>query len=170
MPIPAAVGAFAIVPCNDLLGAVLFWERLGFVRTGGDANYIILTGWECEVHLTQAGTGPWSVPTEHNPVGVFIRTPEVESIAARVDDLIIRPRRGNTPMFKRTRMWRDRSRLMLHLSRSGSGTHPNSGAQQIQRHHHRCGPERDRRAGSRSAGWASEKSRELDQRVSTALR
>jgi hypothetical protein len=91
MPIPATVGAFAIVPCNDLLGAVPFWERLGFARTVGDANYIILTGWECEVHLTQAGTGPWSVPTEHNPFGVFIRTPEVKSIAARVDDLIIRP-------------------------------------------------------------------------------
>ena len=91
MPIPATVGAFAIVPCNDLLAAVPFWERLGFARTGGDANYVILTGWECEVHLTQAGDGPWHVPADHNPFGVFIRTPEVESIAARVDDLIIRP-------------------------------------------------------------------------------
>ncbi|MDH2348509.1 MULTISPECIES: hypothetical protein [unclassified Bradyrhizobium] len=27
----------------------------------------------------------------HNPFGVFIRTPNVEVIAARVDDLIIRP-------------------------------------------------------------------------------
>ena len=92
MPIPATVGAFAIVPCNDLLAAVPFWERLGFARTAGDANYVILTGWECEVHLTQAGDGPWRVPADHNPFGVFIRTPEVESIAARVDDLIIRPR------------------------------------------------------------------------------
>jgi len=52
--------------------AIPFWERLGFARTGGDANYIILTGWECEVHLTQAGAGPWSVPSEHNPFGIFI--------------------------------------------------------------------------------------------------
>jgi hypothetical protein len=44
MPIPATVGAFAIVPCNDLPAAVPFWERLGFVRTGGEATYVIMTG------------------------------------------------------------------------------------------------------------------------------
>ncbi len=91
MPIPATVGAFAIVPSNDLPVAVSFWKRLGFDSTGGDAQYIILTGWSCEVHLIQAGDGPWRVPEEHNPFGVFIRTPEVDKIAARVDDLIIRP-------------------------------------------------------------------------------
>ena len=85
-----SVGAFAIVPSNDLPTAVNFWERLGFSRTGGADNYPIMTGWGCEVHLTQAGADPWSVP-EHNPFGVFIRTPEVDAIAARVDDLIIRP-------------------------------------------------------------------------------
>jgi hypothetical protein len=84
------VGAFAIVPSNNLSTAILFWERLGFARTGGDANYLIMTGWGCEVHLTQAGTGPWRVP-ETNPFGVFIRTPSVDAIAAQVDDLIIRP-------------------------------------------------------------------------------
>ena len=47
--------------------------------------------WGCEVHLTQAGTGPWRVSEENNPFGVFIRTPDVDAIAARVDDLIIRP-------------------------------------------------------------------------------
>lgn len=91
MPIPATVGAFAIVPSNDLAAAVPFWERLGFSRTGGDTQYVIMTGWGCEVHLTQAGEGPWRVPSEHNPFGVFIRTPDVEAIAARVDDLVIRP-------------------------------------------------------------------------------
>lgn len=90
MTIPATVGAFAIVPCNDMHGALPFWERLGFARTGGDDNYMILTGWDCEVQLTQAGKAPWNVP-EHNPFGVFIRTPEVDAIAALVDDLIIRP-------------------------------------------------------------------------------
>jgi hypothetical protein len=50
-----------------------------------------MTGWGCELHLTQAGPGPWRVPDEHNPFGVFIRTPHVDEIAARVDDLIIRP-------------------------------------------------------------------------------
>jgi hypothetical protein len=91
MPIPATVGAFAIVPCNDLTAAIPFWERLGFARTGGDGQYAIMTGWDCEVHLTQAGDGLWAVPTEHNPFGVFIRTPRVDEFAALVDDLIIRP-------------------------------------------------------------------------------
>jgi hypothetical protein len=91
MPDIPQVGAFAIVPSNDLIAAAPFWERLGFFRTGGDANYLIVTGWGCEVHLVQAGRGPWRVPAEHNPFGLFIRTPDVEAIAARVDDLIIRP-------------------------------------------------------------------------------
>jgi hypothetical protein len=91
MPIPDTVGAFAIVLSNDLNAAIPFWERMGFARTGGDSNYIIMTGWDCEVHLTQAGSGPWPVPKSNNPFGVFIRTPNVGAIAARVDDLIIRP-------------------------------------------------------------------------------
>ena len=90
MPETPHVGAFAIVPCNDLAAAQPFWARLGFARTGGDDGYVILRGWGCEVHLTQASDGPWRVP-EHNPFGIFIRTPEVEAIAARVDDLVIRP-------------------------------------------------------------------------------
>jgi len=84
MPIPETVGAFAIVPHNELSAAIPFWERLGFARAGGDSAYVIMTGWGCEVHLTQAGSGPWRVPEEHNPFGLFIRTPEVDAIAARV--------------------------------------------------------------------------------------
>lgn len=90
MPETPAVGALAIVPSNNLAAAIPFWERLGFQRSGGAPDYVIMSGWGCEVHLTQAGRGEWSVP-EHNPFGVFIRTPDVEAIAARVDDLIIRP-------------------------------------------------------------------------------
>ena len=44
MPIPDTVGAFAIVLSNDLKVAIPFWERMGFARTGGDSNYIIMTG------------------------------------------------------------------------------------------------------------------------------
>ena len=84
-----SVGAFAIVPCNDLPAALPFWERMGFTRTGGEDAYMILTGWGCEVHLTPTSEG-WRVP-DNNPFGVFIRTPDVDAIAARVDDLIIRP-------------------------------------------------------------------------------
>ena len=85
-----SVGAFAIIPSNDLTAAIQFWERLGFARAGGNSNYVILTGWSCEIHLTQAGSGPWRVQ-ENNPFGVFIRTPDVAAIASRVEDLIIRP-------------------------------------------------------------------------------
>jgi hypothetical protein len=91
MSAPTTIGAFAIVPSNDLAAAVPFWKRLGFLRTGGDANYIIMTGCGCEVHLTQAGSGLWRVPESNNPFGVYIRTPDVDTIAARVEDLIIRP-------------------------------------------------------------------------------
>jgi hypothetical protein len=42
MPIPntvgAFVGAFAIVPSNDLTAAIPFWERLGFECTGETAT------------------------------------------------------------------------------------------------------------------------------------
>ena len=86
-----APGAFAIVPSNDLSAAVAFWERMGFARAGSAGQYVIMTGWGCEVHVTQAGGGDWAVPSEHNPFGVFIRTPDVAAIAARVDDLVIRP-------------------------------------------------------------------------------
>jgi hypothetical protein len=89
MPTPNTVGAFAIVPSNDLTAAILFGSV--YARTGGDSNYVIMTDWGCEVHLTQAGTGPWRVPENNNPFGIFIRTPDVDAIAARVDDLIIRP-------------------------------------------------------------------------------
>lgn len=34
-PIPASVGAFAIMPVNDLPSAVSFWKRLGFDQAGG---------------------------------------------------------------------------------------------------------------------------------------
>jgi len=83
-------GAFAIVPCNDIEAAMPFWEQMGFARTGGDANYFILTGWDCEVHLRRGDPPPWDVP-ENNPFGVFIRTPHVDEIARLMDDYVARP-------------------------------------------------------------------------------
>jgi hypothetical protein len=83
-------GAFAIVPCNDLDAALPFWEQMGFARTGGDANYVILTGWDCEVHLRRGDPPPWDVP-ENNPFGVFIRTPHVDEIARLMEDRVARP-------------------------------------------------------------------------------
>lgn len=91
MNVPAT-GAFAIVPSNDLAAARTWWERLGFGQTNTAPDYLIMQGWDgCEVHLVQAGAPPWSVPSEHNPFGVFIRTPRVDEIAALAADLLIRP-------------------------------------------------------------------------------
>ena len=53
-----SVGAFVIIPCNDLDAALPFWKQLGFERVGGSGDYVILSGWDCELHLTQAGDGP----------------------------------------------------------------------------------------------------------------
>ena len=86
-----SVGAFAIIPCNDLERALPFWEQLGFERVGGAGQYLLMGGWDCEVHLTQAGEEPWRVNPEHNPFGIFIRTPHVDAIAQRAGDFIIRP-------------------------------------------------------------------------------
>lgn len=69
-----SVGAFAIVPSNDLAAAVSFWERLGMARVNDYPDYVIMQGWGCEVHLTQSGADEWRVP-EHNPFGVYLRTP-----------------------------------------------------------------------------------------------
>ena len=86
MPESPHVGAFAIVPSNDLPAAIPFWERLGFARTGGDAGYVIMRGWGCEVHLTQAGDGPWQVPetTRVDPAGAPLIF-EVRGLPKRAD-------------------------------------------------------------------------------------
>ncbi|MEM1196812.1 MAG: glyoxalase [Pseudomonadota bacterium] len=73
------------------MAAIPFWEELGFERVGGEGEYLLMSGWDCEVHLTQAGDGPWRVPEEHNPFGVFIRTPHVAQIAERAEKYVIRP-------------------------------------------------------------------------------
>lgn len=83
-------GAFAIVPCNDIEQALPFWQQMGFAHDGGDANYFILRGWDCEVHLRRGDPPPWDVP-KNNPFGVFIRTPQVDEIAKLMDEFVIRP-------------------------------------------------------------------------------
>lgn len=47
MPIPATVGAFAIIPSNDLPAAVPFWERLGLYEVGicGPDGLLVRIGW-----------------------------------------------------------------------------------------------------------------------------
>lgn len=49
-----SVDAFAIVTSNDLQATIFCREGLGFERVVGADQYVLMTGWECEVHLTQA--------------------------------------------------------------------------------------------------------------------
>jgi hypothetical protein len=87
-----SVGAFAIVPSNDIDAALRFWFQMGFEAydTGGDGVFHILTGWGCEIHLRRGDPPPWNVP-QNNPFGVFIRTPQVDEIARLMDEYVIRP-------------------------------------------------------------------------------
>ena len=63
MPIPANVGAFAIVPCNDLPGALPFWARLGFERTGVGRSVGFKHGrWVDIVHMQKALNGGDTLP------------------------------------------------------------------------------------------------------------
>ena len=98
---PPAAGAFAIVPCNDLAASRAVFERLGFVVAGDWGEYVILQGYGGEVHLQP--TEPGWVEAGRNPFGVFIRTPEVDAVAARVPDLIIRP--GGRPRHREWGMY-----------------------------------------------------------------
>jgi hypothetical protein len=87
----------AIVPCNDLDAAEAWWNRLGFTRPAGQdyAGYRMLGNGEGgEVHLNQAVAG-WVVPG-HNPFGVYLYTPAVDALAARMRDAIIEPEKAPT--------------------------------------------------------------------------
>ena len=81
-----------IVPCNDLDASEVFWNRLGFAQEAGSedeyGDYRILgDGNGAFVHLTTAVEG-WVVPGR-NPFGVYLYTPDVDAVAARVRDEII---------------------------------------------------------------------------------
>ena len=65
-------------------------KRLGFACTRGDSTYVIMTGSGCRC-IRPGWERPGACREENNPFGVFIRTPDVDAVAARVDDLIIRP-------------------------------------------------------------------------------
>ena len=65
------IGVYASVPNNDRLGASPLCERPGFARMGGER--------------------PLSRAAGRQPFRRFDRRPDVDVVAARVDDLILRP-------------------------------------------------------------------------------
>ena len=97
MPIPATVGAFAIVPCNDLDTSEAFYNRLGFWQDPDaepdTGTYRMLADADgAEIHLTDAVEG-WVVPGR-NPFALYLYTRDVDAFAARVRDLVIEPSRA----------------------------------------------------------------------------
>jgi catechol 2,3-dioxygenase-like lactoylglutathione lyase family enzyme len=83
----------AIVPCSDLDTSEAFYNRLGFIRApGSPEDYRMLTNDRGdEIHLTQAPEG-WLVPG-CNPFGLYLRTADVDALAARFDGQTVGGRR-----------------------------------------------------------------------------
>ncbi len=94
----------AIIPCNDLDAAEAWWNRLGFSRPAdqGYDDYRMLGNAEgAEVHLNKAVAG-WVVPGR-NAFGVYIYTPNVDTLAATMRDEIIE--REKSPTHKEWGMY-----------------------------------------------------------------
>jgi hypothetical protein len=93
-PDPAPTALTAIVPCNDLDASEAFYNRLGLFQDPAskdehDGYRMLGDGRGAFVHLTTAVEG-WVVPGR-NPLGLYLYTPDVDAMAARVRDDIIGP-------------------------------------------------------------------------------
>ena len=86
--VPAAL-AVPVVPCRDLAAARAFWARLELDVVADHGDYLLLQGHGVEVHLRQAEPG--SVTSGANPARVYLRVPEVDSIAAAFGDGLVHP-------------------------------------------------------------------------------
>jgi hypothetical protein len=89
--------ATAIIPCNDLDAAEVWWNRLGYSRPadqGYDDYRMLSDGYGGEVHLNRAVIG-WLVPG-HNPFGIYLYTDRVDELAATMRDEIIEREKAPT--------------------------------------------------------------------------
>ena len=84
---PLTAAALAVIPCNDLTEARVFWRRLGLSVTADHGAYVIVEGHGAEVHLTQAVEG-WVFPGR-NPFGVDLRLSDVDGLAERFGGAVI---------------------------------------------------------------------------------
>jgi hypothetical protein len=85
----------AILPCNDLDGAELFFARLGFARDPGspDDYRMLSDGFGGHVHLNRAAEGWLRVGA--NPFGLYLYRQDVDALAAAfageiLDDTLVR--------------------------------------------------------------------------------
>lgn len=90
--------ATAIIPCNDLDAAELWWNELGFTRPadqGYDDYRMLSDGHGADVHLHSAPEG-WVIPGR-NAFGIYLYTPRVEELAALMRDAIIERHKAPEP-------------------------------------------------------------------------
>lgn len=80
--------AVAILPCNDINATQTFYERLGFVVTGGDSGFRILAdrrGWQIALRPAEPG---WVIP-DRNSHGIYLHCEDVDAVADLVRDIIV---------------------------------------------------------------------------------
>ncbi|MGH7059138.1 MAG: hypothetical protein ACREFH_02025 [Stellaceae bacterium] len=88
----------AILPCNDLDAAQVFFERLGFERdqSGAEDYRMMSDGRGGFIHLVVAVTG-W-LRSGRNPFGLYLYRRDVDELAARfADEIIGKGAPGDTP-------------------------------------------------------------------------
>jgi hypothetical protein len=80
----------AILPCNDVVTAQAFFERLGFTLDGGPDNYRMMSdGRGGFIHLNPAVEG-W-LAAGSNPFGLYLYREDVDAVAAAFASEIIEP-------------------------------------------------------------------------------
>jgi catechol 2,3-dioxygenase-like lactoylglutathione lyase family enzyme len=80
----------AIIPSKDLDAGTAFYRRLGFEVASDYGHYRILAdglGWHLHLNLVP----DWPATVEDNPFGLYLYVDDVDAVAARVRELIIKP-------------------------------------------------------------------------------
>ena len=80
----------AIVPARDMNASAAFYARLGLETVSDYGDYRILSderGWRLHLRLTPE----WPARVEDNPLGLYLYVEDVDTLAARMRDLIIDP-------------------------------------------------------------------------------
>lgn len=78
----------AVIPCNDIAASAAFYARLGLEVLSDYGSYKILgdgKGWL--LHLSNEAPKGWVVPGR-NPNSLYLYTPDVDGLAARIADLL----------------------------------------------------------------------------------
>lgn len=87
----------AIVPCNDIEASTAFYSRLGLsVRHEYGSHRILSDGKGWVLHLSNESPEGWVVPGR-NPNSVYLYLEDVDTLAAKLGDLIVGVGPEHTP-------------------------------------------------------------------------